>query len=541
MNQKELFHVTKFPWFFVERNRVTITLRTEKKITQAEVWYCDPCDFICNEKKTPNFKRSNMDFVFRDSEYFYFQTEITMNSHKLRYQFRIEEENKEWYFSENGMTDTAEEEQIRPFLIPYVYDMDQCVRPDWVAQMNWYQIFPDRFSNGIGDKEAIRFVPDRENFYGGTLKGIQKKIPYLKELGINGIYLNPIFASTSNHRYDTKDYWMIEPLLGTKEELQCLVETCHLNEMRIMLDGVYNHCGYDSPIWQDVLKYGKRSKYYNWFYIYDEKALQREDCRMLTSERMKQNPPYEAFAFAANMPKWNTTNPEVMDYLISSAEYWTKYLNVDAWRLDVPDEVNKTFLREFYRRIKKIRPDCYIIGEIWQDADLWFSERIFDGVMDYPFYFAVRDFMLLGNIDAYEFCNRITRHTLLLPRKIQQNNFHFISNHDLPRAITVAGNDKKAWLDAYRFIAFFGGGLNVYYGDEVGLEGENDPDCRRVYPWYFTDNTLIAEFQQILTERIGWIRTGLEPLDENRIKMYLEKDNIKREIIFEKKSNNFPK
>lgn len=321
MDRNRILHATRFPWIFVEGEKLTVTLRMGKeKDTFIEVAYCDPCDFICNEEKIPAFRYKNMVQVFEDRDYTYFRAEINMESHKLRYQFRIQCDGEECWLSENGVTAEAKEDDIRPFLIPYTYEHEQCKRPDWTADMNWYQIFPDRFSREKDD-EAEQFYPERENFYGGTLKGIQKKIPYLKELGVNGIYLNPVFASMSNHRYDTMDYLTVDRKLGSREDLKELVSKCHQNGIRIMLDGVYNHCGYDSSIWQDVLKNGKKSKYYNWFFIYDQKALQAEDCRNLSSERMKKIPPYEAFAFAANMPKWNTANKEVQAYLIGSAEY----------------------------------------------------------------------------------------------------------------------------------------------------------------------------------------------------------------------------
>ena len=516
MDKTKIYHRACFPWKFIDKNVLTLILRLEKEEATAEVLYCDPCDFSNAEAKIPNLRKKAMTEKICDVQYRYLKAEIPLATHKMRYHFKISVGGEVFYYSEMGISDSDQEDEIRPFLVPYVYEQTQCIRSQWTNQINWYQIFPDRFSDG-NDENAKAFKPNRENFYGGTIKAIQGKIDYLKELGIEGIYLNPVFRSNSNHRYDTIDYRMVEPALGTKEELREFVLQCHQHGIRVMLDGVYNHCGFDNAIWQDVIKKGRKSKYFNWFLIYDEKVLDK-NCRYLSSERMKVNPPYESFAFAANMPKWNTSNQETADYLISSAEYWTEYLKIDAWRLDVPDEIDKTFLREFYRRIKQINSDIYIIGEIWQDAYEWFEDKIFDGVMDYPLYFSVRDFFLRGSINAYEFCDRIVQHTIILPESIQKSNFRFLSNHDIPRALTVAEGQKEALKAAYCFLVLMGGGLSIYYGDEVGMEGENDPDCRRAFPWESMDKKLLSWFQKILQQRTKYDRVvSIEPINEQRV------------------------
>lgn len=146
--------------------------------------------------------------------------------------------------------------------------------------------------------------------------------------------------------------------------------------MKIMLDGVFNHCGWNNVIWQDVKRYGNASIYRDWFIVYDADALTTLQPEALSSERMQNKPPYECFAFAANMPKWNTENPEVIDYLISRAERWTNEYQIDAWRLDVPDETSLRFLHSFANRLRKLNPNVYIIGEIWQDPAEWLDQRV---------------------------------------------------------------------------------------------------------------------------------------------------------------------
>ena len=538
MNQNMVFHCARFPWQHVEGRSVTILLRTGKEEqVKVDVLYCDPRDFLPEEgKKLPALKQKEMEEVFTDRIGRYYRTNISTDSHKLRYHFRLRNEGGEVYYDEMGISLTGREGELRPFLVPYIYECRQALRPAWVKNAVWYQIFPDRFSRE-DDRRAERFVPDRNNFYGGTLEGIRKKLPYLQELGINAVYLNPVFSSNSNHRYDTTDYLRVDTRLGDEEALKRFAQECHQRGIRIMLDGVYNHCGYDSPIWQDVLENGRKSKFCEWFFIYDYDVLQTENCRNLPSDRMKKNPPYESFAFAANMPKWNTANPETARYLIETAVYWTKQLQVDAWRLDVPDEVDREFLRNFYREIKRFNPEIYIIGEIWQDAHEWLGEGLFDGVMDYPFYFIIRDFFLLGTIGAFSFCDRLTGHCLLQPISVEDCSFHFLSNHDIPRALTVAGNDIEAVKAAYLFLFLMGGTPCVYYGDEVGLEGKDDPDNRRAFPWNFMNEDLLLYFRKLITARnanVGfsdWKRR-LIPLDDEKFCLSLEKGKQRIEVVF---------
>ena len=307
----------------------------------------------------------------------------------------LAEEQKELFFvitlydgitlmlSELGVTDELSESQIRPFMVPYVFEREHYCAPDWAKNFVWYQIFPDRFA---GEGDPVAFAPTRDNFFGGTMKGITGKIPYLKNLGVQGIYLNPIFQSPSNHRFDTADYAQIDSLLGDEKDFRQLVESLHEAGLRIMLDGVFNHCAWDHPFWQDVLHNGESSPCYEWFYIEDVRSLTGAEKEKFPPEIIKREHPFACFAFAANMPKWNTENELVMDYLIGQAVHWTRDYGIDAWHLDVPDEISMRFLREFKRRIRAVSDQVYIIGEIWQDAGLWLDHSVFDGTMDYPLF-----------------------------------------------------------------------------------------------------------------------------------------------------------
>jgi glycosidase len=236
-------------------------------------------------------------------------------------------------------------------------------------------------------------------------------------------------------------------------------------------------------MWQDVLNRGERSPYCDWFYIYDMKRTQALTLDELTSGVMKRDPPYEAFAFAANMPKWNTENTAVQEYLIGSAEKWTKRLHIDGWRLDVPDEVSMDFLRAFRKRIKTIDPEIYITGEIWGSPDRWLKGDAFDGAMNYTLYFILRDFALLGMEDANGFVSRMNRYLLDTPPAVRKNMLHFLGNHDLPRPLTLAKGEAGAVLGALLLLTLQGGELCLYYGDEAAMEGGADPGNRQPMAW----------------------------------------------------------
>ena len=207
----------------------------------------------------------------------------------------------------------------------------------------------------------------------GTLKESLNILDYLEELGINGIYFTPIFHAYSNHKYDTIDYREIDPQFGTKETLKTLIEECHKRNIRVMLDAVFNHSGYYFLPFQDLLEKGEKSKYKDWFHPHSFPLKGGE------------RPNYETFGFFESMPKLNTANPEVKKYLLEVSAYWIEEFDIDGWRLDVANEVDQPFWREFRKTVKNIKPDLYILGEIWHDSMPWLRGDQFDAVMNYPF------------------------------------------------------------------------------------------------------------------------------------------------------------
>lgn len=477
----EIEHRARYPWQFVQGKNCTLLLRCNEPVLKITVLHGDPFWFAEGKKKEPVLEETELvakQILLDDT---FYSVTIPMQTHKLRYHFGITLcDGTKLMLSELGVTDILPESQLRPFMVPYVFEREHYCAPDWAKNFVWYQIFPDRFA---GEGDPVVFAPTRDNFFGGTLKGITGKIPYLKDLGVQGIYLNPIFQSPSNHRYDTVDYAKIDPLLGNEEDFRQLVGSLHEAGLRIMLDGVFNHCAWNHPFWQDVLHKGESSPYYEWFYIEDAHALEGSGKEKFSPEIIRREHPFACFAFAANMPKWNTENELVMDYLIGRAERWTRDFGIDAWRLDVPDEISMRFLREFKRRIRAVSDQIYIIGEIWQDAGLWLDNAVFDGTMDYPLYYAIRDYAMTGQDDLVAFARRIQRWVLSAPEEIHPYQWAFCSNHDIPRLLTECGGDAERTKLALFLTAVLGGNMSVYYGDERGMEGGDDPDNRRAMVW----------------------------------------------------------
>lgn len=491
----DIEHHAGYPWQFVQGRTCFLRLRCNEPVKEIKIRFGDPFWFPGQGEKLPVLEEQPVLCTQCFLEDTFYSIAIPMQTHKLRYHFLIQlQDGTRACLSEMGLTDEVSERQLRPFTVPYVFELEHYAAPDWARDLIWYQIFPDRFSR---EKEKAGFVPSRDNFYGGTLKGISAHIPYLSALGVQGLYLNPIFSATSNHRYDTVDYASIDRRLGSREDLRELSDTLHRNGMKLMLDGVFNHCGWDHPFWQDVLQKGMGSPYCDWFYIHDMEALRGASRESFPPRRLREECPFESFAFAANMPKWNTENDRVIDYLTGCAEAWTREFQIDAWRLDVPDEVSMKFLREFRRRIRQSASDVYIIGEIWQDPALWLSSAVFDGVMDYPLYYAVRDFAMTGTDDLETFSRRIYRWYITAPETVHRYQWAFCSNHDIPRLLTECGGDMERVKEACFLTAVLGGNMGIYYGDEIGMLGGEDPDNRRAMDWEHPDREIFRFYSAL--------------------------------------------
>lgn len=373
-------------------------------------------------------------------------------------------------------------------------ETDFCT-PDWVKHAVFYQIFPDRFANGDPSNDPANVQPwgtppTPYNFMGGDLQGILQKLDYLQELGVTAVYLNPIFQSTSNHRYNTYDYFRIDPRLGTMEDFQNLLREMHRRGMRLILDGVFNHCGRGFYPFHDVVENGGHSPYVGWFHIKKFPIYPYDG-------RKKAN--YESWWGIRSLPKFNTDNPQVREFLLSVARYWIEQ-GADGWRLDVPNEIDDdTFWREFRRVVKSAHPDAYIVGEIWKDAKRWLQGDQFDSVMNYPLRDLCVQFVAKREIHAPEFAHRLLRLFRRYPAPATYTLLNLLGSHDTPRWLTVCGGNVRRAMLGYTILLTLPGAPCIYYGDEIGMTGEADPHCRACFPW---DK---RKWNRRLQEHIRWL------------------------------------
>ena len=390
--------------------------------------------------------------------------------------------------------------------------------PEWVQDAVFYQIFPDRFARSARMPdlgfESWDSPPTIYGFKGGDLYGVAEKLDYLTDLGITAIYFNPVFASASNHRYHTYDYFNIDPLLGGNEALRLLLDEAHKRGIRIVLDGVFNHASRGFWQFHHVLENGEGSPYVNWFH-FDNDRLKRyrrwgayphtgELQALQNGEGSLRAIGYQAWWDLPALPKFNTSTPAVREFLLGVAEHWVRF-GIDGWRLDVPAEINDdTFWQEFRQRVRAINPEAYIVGEIWHEAQRWLQGDQFDAVMNYMVTAALISFCggphvdmdavnqaggelrsrVHPHMDANWFANEIDRLTNLYSPEITRSQLNLFDSHDMPRFLTCVGEDVDALKQALLFMFGYIGAPCIYYGDEIGLTGRHDPDCRKAFPWH---------------------------------------------------------
>ena len=391
--------------------------------------------------------------------------------------------------------------------------------PRWVRHAVFYQIFPDRFAASErvpkpGHLEPWADPPTLHGFKGGDLLGIAEHLPMLADLGVTALYLTPIFASASNHRYHTYDYLKVDPLLGGDAALRELIDAVHARGMRIVLDGVFNHTGRGFWAFHHILENGNASPYLDWYRV-DAAALAsgRQLLAYPDTGRTVSAPGqpgedassldrlgYLAWWGLPALPKLNTDYQPVRDYLLNVAEHWVRF-GIDGWRLDVPEEIaDPPFWREFRARVRSVNPDAYLVGEIWRIAPEWLSGDRFDAVMNYPLAEAILGFSGAHHLDdavvrSHHEYSRIERMSgAALAERIQAVlgayapettavQLNLLDSHDTPRIRTLFSRDEASVRMAFLLQATLPGAPCVFYGDEVGLEGANDPDCRRAFPW----------------------------------------------------------
>lgn len=465
MQKNAIFHIPYDNYaYLLDENQVEIRIQTGKDVEEVILHYNDPYSWdengwIRNE--------CTMDFYGEGEYHYYFKTTIETTTHRLKYFFELKNEQETCFYGESGIQTNEIMDVHAPFFLPYLHKNLQLANVDWVKKAQWYQIFPDRFHKGTNQvaKKEYHAWDDQEvsneYHYGGNLAGIRDQISYIKDLGINAIYLTPIFQANTSHKYDTSDYLQIDFDFGDEEDFKSLIEVAHQHEIKVILDAVFNHSGDSFAQWQDVLKNGKNSKYFDWFHVVEQDGELQ----------------YEKFAHCDNMPKLNTQNEEVANYLINAALHWTKLAPIDGWRLDVANEIDHVFWRRFRTAIKDVNPHAYILGEVWHDAKPWLRGDEFDGVMNYPLTYLINKTLQTKDFDFYR--KRLIDLQFRYPSVILPMQFNLLDSHDTARIYTQL-KDINLLKIAYLLLFSNYGTPCIFYGSEILLEGENDPYCRQL-------------------------------------------------------------
>lgn len=379
--------------------------------------------------------------------------------------------------------------------------------PDWVRDAIFYQIFPERFDNADPSTdppgvEPWGAPPTRDNFFGGDLPGITRRLPHLQKLGMNAIYLTPVFAAATNHRYDAVDYNRIDPILGGDAAFETFLGSAHAADIRVVLDAVFNHCGDQHPFFRDVVARGEDSPYVNWFSVAGFPV------------RSHPEPNYRTCSGCHYLPKLNVHNPEVREYLFNATSKWTS-TGIDGWRLDVPFMLdNPGFWEQFRAVVKGYDPDLYIVAEVWEKATDWTNGSTSDAAMNYRLRGAILSFVSEWRGGGETFAAELEAIDAEIPAAAKGLMMNLLGSHDTERVLTHCGGDVEAAKLAFALMFTAEGAPMVYYGDEVGMTGFNDPDCRACMNWDQTTWSMdmmswIATLAALRTNNIA-LRRGTE-------------------------------
>lgn len=407
----------------------------------------------------------------------YYEAQLRMNLICLRYFFEFTDmQGEKVYYGNYEFDKECITNRDRMFDCPQNLREEEMFEvPEWAANKVVYQIFPSRFAATQPVDKKLWYkapVTPMDDLH-GNLRGIIEHLDYIKDLGIDVVYLTPIFKSNSCHKYDTIDYYQVDPSFGTTEDLKELVQKSHERGMKVVLDAVYNHSGREFFAFQDILEKGEKSKYLDWYFI-DELPPKGE---------WGEIPNFKCFGYYGGMPKLNLKNPEVEKYITDVACYWIKECDIDGWRLDVGDEISHFFWKNFRKAIKAVKKDMLIIGEIWHYAGDFLEGDEWDTVMNYPFYLNLIDLLADEKINVSQFVQNLGYLKGRLNKKCYPLMWNLIDSHDTARFLHLCNDNKKKQHLAAAFQLLLPGMPMVYYGDEYAMPGANDPDCRRGMYW----------------------------------------------------------
>lgn len=433
---------------------------------------------------TVEARRYAMKPIKSDDLYAWYQAEIELPKLRdLDYNFELQDGAKKTVFSAKLFRFSAKD--FKPYQVP-----------NWVEKTVFYQIFPDRFANG--DKtndppnaQAWDSAPNGFSRFGGDVAGVRQHLPYIKDLGVSAVYFNPVFKSPSNHRYDAEDYKTIDPQFGTNAEFSALTQELKQQNIRTVMDFVFNHTATTFAAFADVRQKGENSTFKDWYFI---KSFPL---------RIEENPNYVAWNNYRSMPKLNLLNPATSDYMLDLVNYWKREVPLAGLRLDVAGEVDMRFWRKLRTRVKNLDSQMWIVGEVWGDGSPWLQGDQWDSVMNYQFREACVQFFADGKTSPTQFIKRLMQiHQSYLPQ-VSRNMMSLLSSHDTPRFLTLCGNNTKLHQLAATVQFTWVGAPSIYYGEELGMQGGGDPDNRRGMEWdkATPDNEMLRFYKKLIAIR----------------------------------------
>lgn len=474
MNKQAIEHKHESRYsFYLDKNRCLIRVKTAKNdtITKVEVLWNEWCKF----SKYQNVMK--LQVAYSDDLFDYYEGIIASENPSYEYIIKITDyDSKTYYLCDEGLVEHFDYKNYNQlvFMAKFPNETDIVRKNEKLSGRIFYQIFPERFACFDFSKPYISMKWNEkkvtnEDYLGGDLPGIIKKIPYLKRMGIGGIYLTPIHPASSAHKYDVEDYFAIDPMFGNFNDFEKLIKVCHENDISLVMDMVFNHCSYNNFLFQDVVKNGKKSKYYNWFFVNGSKP-----------DFSAKN--YLTFANVRIMPKLNTNNPEVLEYFKKVLLFWANK-GVDGFRLDVAFEISYQFWRTLKYNLLLLNKDIFFIGEDWLNTVARLDNSQWDSVMNYPFRYALLKYLTNDDVSNEWFSNRLNS---LFVRYINETNnkvINLLDSHDTERLINRLKFNRNSFFLAYAVLMFYPGVPQIYYGDEIFMEGNMDPDCRKGMEW----------------------------------------------------------
>ena len=479
----------------IDENHVVFRLRCAKgDLKRCTLHYGDTACRV-----TPIiFTSVPMELVLSDQYHDYYQVILDSPYQRLYYYFELDDGRETVLYYGDVFTDHLVDDRSEYFKLPFNHRADIAHVPDWVHDAVVYNIFPDSFASA---REEISLAPSHQLYngvpvkgrLGGTLWGMAENAGYLQELGVNCVYLNPIFAAGEYHKYDLLDYYHVDPCFGGDEAFRAMVDEFHKRDIRVIIDGVFNHCGWHFFAFDDVVRNQEQSRYKDWFYRLEFPVVRPADPEIY--------PTYACFGYERMMPKLDTANPEVRDYFAGVGAYWVREFHIDGWRLDVASEVDDGFWRAFRRAVKAENPNALLIGEVWESAGHWLNGDMFDSTMNYDFRKHCLRFFGERSMDAAEFSGRLTNMLTRYREQMLPAQLNLLDSHDVSRFLSLCGGDVRPYRLAILLLMSFVGMPTIFYGDELGVQGVSEEEYRAPMPWHGGDTALWAFFQRAVAMR----------------------------------------